>query len=258
VVNIFEFNRRAWDQLVESGNRWTVPVSSDDIKRAREGDWQVLLTPSLPVPHTWFPDLRGCRLLCLASGGGQQGPILAAAGAEVTVFDASAKQLEQDQFVAHREGLSLETIQGDMADLACFDDEAFDFIFHPCSNCFAEAIRPIWQEAYRVLRPGGSIVSGFVQPFHGLFDPALDKQGIFQLKFSMPHSDLKVSEADRAQWFGDHAPIEFVHSLDDQLGGQLDAGFLIAGLYEDDWGGSEPIDRLIKSFVAVRSIKPVG
>jgi hypothetical protein len=74
----------------------------------------------------------------------------------------------------------------------------------------------------------------------------------------MPHSDLKVSEADRAQWFGDHAPIEFVHSLDDQLGGQLDAGFLIAGLYEDDWGGSEPIDRLIKSFVAVRSIKPVG
>jgi 2-polyprenyl-3-methyl-5-hydroxy-6-metoxy-1,4-benzoquinol methylase len=112
VVNIFEFNRRAWDQLVESGNRWTVPVSSDDIKRAREGDWQVLLTPSLPVPHTWFPDLRGCRLLCLASGGGQQGPILAAAGAEVTVFDASAKQLEQDQFVAHREGLSLETIDG--------------------------------------------------------------------------------------------------------------------------------------------------
>ena len=157
---------------------------------------------------------------------------MAAAGAEVTVFDASAKQLEQDQFVAHREGLTIETVEGDMADLSCFEDEAFDFIFHPCSNCFAEAIRPIWQEAYRVLRPGGSIVSGFVQPFHGLFDPALDKQGIFQLKFSMPHSDLKVSEADRAQWFGDHAPIEFVHSLDDQLGGQLDAGFLIAGLYD--------------------------
>ena len=51
-------------------------------------------------------------------------------------------------------------------------------------------------------------------------------------------------------------PIEFVHSLGDQLGGQLDAGFLIAGLYEDDWGGNEPIDQFIKSFVAVRAIKP--
>jgi len=30
---------------------------------------------------------------CLASGGGQQGPVLAAAGAHVTVFDNSPRQL---------------------------------------------------------------------------------------------------------------------------------------------------------------------
>ena len=89
---------------------------------------------------------------------GQQGPILAAAGANVTVFDASEKQLSQDRLVAHRDGLSLETIQGDMADLSCFEGSVFDFIFHPCSNCFAEDIRPVWREAYRVLRPGGSIL----------------------------------------------------------------------------------------------------
>ena len=99
-----------------------------------------------------------------------------------------------------------------------------------------------------------SPTDGFI--VHGLFDPELDKQGVFQLKFSMPHSDLKVSEGDRAEWFGADSPIEFVHSLEDQLGGQLDAGFLIAGFYEDDWGGDEPIDRFIKSFIAVRSIKP--
>ena len=256
-LNVFEFNQRAWDQLVTSGNRWTVPVSEEDIAKARNGDWRLVLTPSLPVPDAWFPKLEGCRVLCLASGGGQQGPILAAAGAVVTVFDASEKQLAQDRLVAEREGLSLTTVQGDMADLSCFDDESFDFIFHPCSNCFAESIRPVWQEAYRVLCPGGSIVSGFVKPVHGLFDPELDKQGIFQLKFQMPHSDLKVGEDDRATWFGADAPIEFVHSLDDQLGGQLDAGFLIAGFYEDDWGGDEPIDQFIKSFIAVRSIKPL-
>ena len=75
-------------------------------------------------------------MLCLASGGGQQGPILAAAGAEVTVFDASEKQLAQDRLVAEREGLSLTTVQGDMADLSCFDDESFDFIFHPLLQLF--------------------------------------------------------------------------------------------------------------------------
>ena len=106
------------------------------------------------------------------------------------------------------------------------------------------------------MRPGGSIVSGFVKPIHGLFDPDLKKQGPFQLKFSMPHSDLKLSDEERENWFGSDAPIEFVHSLGDQLGGHLDAGFLIAGLYEDDCGGSEPIDQFIKSFVAVRAIKP--
>ncbi len=256
-MNVFEFNQRAWDRLVVAEDRWTVPVSREDIANARAGDWQVVLTPSLPVPESWFPELQGCRVLCLASGGGQQGPILAAAGAEVTIFDASEKQLAQDRLVAERDGLSLATVQGDMADLSCFKDESFDFIVHPCSNCFAESIRSVWQEAYRVLRPGGSIVSGFVKPVHGLFDPELQEQGIFQLKFQMPHSDLKVSENDRAEWFGADAPIEFVHSLDDQLGGQLDAGFLIAGFYEDDWGGDEPIDQFIKSFIAVRSIKPL-
>lgn len=257
-MNVFHFNQIAWDRLVTSGNRWTVPVSPEDIAKARKGDWRLVLTPSVPVPESWFPDLQGCRVLCLASGGGQQGPILAAAGADVTVFDASAKQLAQDRWVAEREGLSLATVQGDMADLSCFGDASFDFVFHPCSNCFAESIRPVWQETYRVLSPGGSIVSGFVKPVHGLFDPELDKQGVFQLRFTMPHSDLKVSDAERAEWFGADAPIEFVHSLDDQLGGQLDAGFLIAGFYEDDWGGGEPIDRFIKSFIAVRAIKPVS
>ena len=41
-MDISAYNRRAWDQLVESHYRWTVPVSSDQIQRARNGDWQVV------------------------------------------------------------------------------------------------------------------------------------------------------------------------------------------------------------------------
>ena len=94
--------------------------------------------------------------MCLASGGGQQGPILAAAGADVTVFDNSPRQLEQDRYVADRDGLHLQTVEGDMRDLSCFPDESFDLIVHPVSNVFVPDVKPVWREAYRVLKPGAT------------------------------------------------------------------------------------------------------
>ena len=77
--------------------------------------------------------------------------------------------------VADRDGLELETIQGDMACWSCFGDSAVDFIFHTCSYCFAEVIKPWWREASRFLRPGGSIVSSFMKPIHGVFRPDFEK-----------------------------------------------------------------------------------
>jgi hypothetical protein len=82
-------NAQAWDKAVKRGSRWTKPVSPEAVAAARRGEWQILLTPSRPVPRAWFPPLEGADVLCLAGGGGQQGPILAAAGACVTVFDNS-------------------------------------------------------------------------------------------------------------------------------------------------------------------------
>src|SRR6185295_10899839 len=98
-MDVASYNRRAWDRQVEQGNRWTVPVGPNVIAAARRGDWSVVLTPTIPVPRDWFPALAGLNVLCLASGGGQQGPILAAAGARVTVYDNSPKQLACDREV---------------------------------------------------------------------------------------------------------------------------------------------------------------
>ena len=92
-MDILKHNRKAWDAEVEKGNEWTKPVSSGEIKRARKGDWKIILTPTKPVPKDWYPVLIGAKVLCLASGGGQQGPIMAAAGAEVTVFDNSTRRI---------------------------------------------------------------------------------------------------------------------------------------------------------------------
>ncbi len=118
------YNRQAWDVAVARGSEWTVPVTPEVIEAARRGEWHIILTPSRSVPRTWFPDdLHGVDVLCLASGGGQQGPVLAAAGANVTVLDNSLAQLARDEEVAARESLSILTIQGDMADLSVLDDK---------------------------------------------------------------------------------------------------------------------------------------
>ncbi|MGB5060478.1 MAG: hypothetical protein WBO48_17395, partial [Candidatus Promineifilaceae bacterium] len=90
MTDIRAYNREAWNRAVSQGNIWTLPVSPEAIAQARQGEWRILLTETKPTPRHWFPaDLTGVDVLCLASGGGQQGPILAAAGANVTVFDNS-------------------------------------------------------------------------------------------------------------------------------------------------------------------------
>ncbi|MCR2721536.1 class I SAM-dependent methyltransferase, partial [Salmonella enterica] len=79
--------------------------------------------------------------------------------ADVTVFDLSARQLEQDRAVARRDGLALTAVQGDMRDLSVFADQSFDVVFHPISNLYVPDVRPVWRECFRVLRPGGSLLS---------------------------------------------------------------------------------------------------
>src|SRR4051794_19772198 len=141
--DILTYNRQAWDRQVERGNRWTVPVGPEEVARARRGDWRIVLTPTKPVPTDWFPSLRGLDVLCLAGGGGQQGPILAAAEANVIVLDNSPEQLAQDRLVAEREGLVIETVRGDMADLSVFPVARFGLIVHPVSNVFVPDVRPV-------------------------------------------------------------------------------------------------------------------
>ena len=259
-MGIQEYNRAAWDRQVEQGNRWTVPIDSELVEAARYGRWRIKLTPSKQVPAAWFPELEGLAVLCLASGGGQQGPILAAAGAQVIVFDNSPKQLEQDRFVAERDGLTITTVVGDMADLSVFPDESFGLIVHPVSNCFVPEVRPVWAEAFRVLRSSGILLCGFANPAAYLFDYELaDRTGVLQVKYALPYSDAAdLTDGERQRCIEEGVPFEFSHTLEDQLGGQLDAGFLITGLYEDSYrqDADRVLARYMCPFLATRAIKP--
>lgn len=252
--DIRDYNRRAWDAQVARGNRWTVPVSSDAIERARRGDWPIVLTPTKSVPRDWFPPLVGARVLCLASGGGQQGPILAAAGARVTVFDNSPAQLAQDRGVAERERLELATVAGDMRDLSAFGAEVFDLIVHPCSNAFVPDVRPVWREAARVLRPGGVLLSGFVNPAYYVFDEVAAERGELVVRHRLPYTDdTRLDEDERAALIAADEPFVFSHSLEELLGGQLEAGLTLTNLFED--AKDDTLGKFLPLYLATRAVK---
>lgn len=255
-MNILSYNKEAWNKQVAGGeNGWTKPFDSEVIARARKGEFGILLTENIPVPHDWFPPLKGADVLCLASGGGQQGPVLAALGANVTVFDNSPAQLKQDQLVADREALDIRTVEGDAADLSVFADESFDLIFNPCSTVFMKDVRAVWKECARVLRKGGVLMTGSMNSVHYIFDLEEFDRGNLKVAHAIPYSDQKdLSKKKLDDLIEKGLPLEFGHSLTDLLGGQLDAGFIITDMYEDYMSDS-PLKDFHPSYIATRSIK---
>lgn len=259
-IDITEYNRDSWNREVDNGNEWTLPVSTEEVNKAKEGDAKFLLTPEIFVPESWYADIKGKKALLLASGGGQQGPLFAALGADVTVFDNSENQLSQDRMVAERDGLDIKTVQGDMKDLSVFDDETFDFIFHPVSNCFVPDINPVWEEAYRVLKKGGTMIAGFTNPVAYIFDFNKMDIGELEVKYKIPYSDTEQLPRDELEErMQRHEALEYGHSLDDQIGGQLRAGFHLIGFYEDKWDayGWKKLSEHIAGFIATRALKPL-
>lgn len=260
-MDIVEYNRQAWDRESLAGSPWTTPVDTEAIHRARRGEWSVILTPNRPVPSAWLGDIAGRQILCLASGGGQQAPVLAAAGGIVTSYDLSDEQLAKDQLVADRDGLSIRCIQGDMADMSALASDAFDLIFHPVSNAFVPDVAVVWRNCFRVLRPGGALLAGFMNPSFYLFDhDQAEQTGKLYVKHRLPHVQPDHFEGDElAAWQDRGEAAEFSHSLASQIGGQLAAGLVLTDLYEDWWSDdATPLNRYSPTTIATRAIKPAS
>jgi len=258
-MNLIEHNRQAWERESRAGSEWCTPVGPAIIEAARQGRWSVILTPKRPVPAAWLGDLRGQRVLCLAAGGGQQAPVLAAAGAWVTSFDLSAEQLRKDRQVAVREGLALACVQGNMADLSALTPNCFDLVFHPIANVFVPDVQPVWRECYRLLRPGGVLLAGFMNPAFFLFNHAeAETTGNLAVRYPLPYREPdSLSASERIAWRASGRAAEFSHSLEAQIGGQLRAGFVLTDLYEDSWSDeATSLNRFSPVAIATRAVKP--
>lgn len=247
--NYQEVNAKVVDAWCKDGWIWGKPVTHEIYAEALNGKWDVCLTPTRMVPHEWFGNLHGKKVLGLASGGGQQIPVFAALGAECTVLDYSTKQCESERMVAKREGYAVTVIQGDMTKQLPFENETFDLIFHPVSNCYVENVEPIFKECYRVLKKGGIFLGGYDIGINYIFDDS-EKEVIYSLPFN-PLKDEKIYEDSLKNDWG----IQFSHTLEEQIGGQLRAGFRLTDLYEDTNGEGNLHDHHVPSFVATRCVK---
>lgn len=258
--NYTDINARTIDKWVDNGWEWGVPISREAFENARQGKWNVVITPIRPVPHDWFSPLireerlEGVKLLGLASGGGQQMPIFAALGADCTVLDYSERQLDREREVSTREGYPIDIVRADMTKRLPFDDSSFDLIFHPVSNCYIEDVYHVWNECYRVLKPGGILLAGMDNGFNFLVEDFTVRPLVITNK--LPFNPLKMDAERRQRMIDNNEGLQFSHTFDEQIGGQLRVGFVITGAYEDSNNDPDAVADGIPSYWATKAVKP--
>ena len=218
-MSTHEHNRRAWDAMVKGKQRFARP--------ARDADFQSTLKELDPCG--WLGDVRGKKLLCLAAGGGRQGPIYAAAGAIVTVVDISAAQLELDREVASERKLDLRTVQTSMDDLSMLQSAEFDLVIQPVSTCYVDDIRPTYLEVARVTRPDGVYVSQHKQPASLQADVKSSLNGFELIEPYYRKGPLPpvVGSLHREE-----GTLEFLHRWEELIGCMCRSGFVIEDLTE--------------------------
>jgi len=221
-----EHNRRAWDQRVRDGKRFTLPASDDRFRNPL----------SIVDGIGWLGgSVRGQRVLCLAAGGGNHAALYAAAGATVTVVDISAAMLELDRQVAAERELSIRTVETSMDDLSMFRPGEFDVVIHLVSTCYVPRIQPVYLAVASVLRTGGVYISQHKQPtsLQASCNFGPNGYGIEEPYYRLDPLPEVVGSLHREE-----GTLEYLHRWEELLGGMCRAGFVIEDLLEPDHGES--------------------
>lgn len=222
--DIFKQVEKNMDRLVEDGVWWSGCATEEQMENAKNGCLSLSLGIPFPVPAEWLGDVVGKEILCLAGAGGLQAPLLAAAGAKVTVLDLSGKMLEKDALMAEKYGLEINIRHGSMTDLSCFGDNTFDLIVNPASLFYVPDVKIVFGECYRVLRSGGALILAAPNPIAYVCD-YVEEGGYYKAGNRMPYCSLE--RPDMGDW------VEYGHTLNDYIGGQLASGFVITGYLEE-------------------------
>ena len=221
--NVYEQVEDNIDKLVVNQADWTACATAEELESARNSR-PILRFYDKEVTEDWLKDIKCKSVLCLAGAGGLQAPILACAGAKVTVIDISNKMLDKDREIADRENLDIEIVKGNMCDLSMFADESFDLIINPLSLMYIPDLSLVYKECYRVLKNGGQFIIMAPSPVNYLCDFVEDENGgYYTAVHKMPWCS---KDYDDSGW------IEYGHSMEEYLGGLIQCGFVLDGYME--------------------------
>jgi SAM-dependent methyltransferase len=227
--DIAQTNRERWNALARANVEYSQPFLNFTPEQAAQYVYR----------HGVLKDVRGKRVLCLASGGGQDSAAFGLLGADVTVLDLSDVQLERDRQAAEAHGLKVTTLHGDMRDLSAFSDSSFDVVWQVYSINFVPSVEPVFREVARVLKPGGIYFMQCANPFvqgvdeggwngesYPLRSLYLDGE---DMTASFPHWDVEQPDGTTVRLAGPH---EFRHTLSTVLNSLVSNGFILLGLWE--------------------------
>ena len=213
-------NRQAWNRLASSGSRF-----------ARVATDRELANPLAVLDgRGWLPkSVDGLDVLCLASGGGWQSVLYAAAGARVTVLDISEEMLKLDNDEARQRGLHVRTVRGSMDDLSDLGDATFDIVHQPVSTCYIPSLRNMYSEVARVLRDNGIYISQHKQPT-SLQISHRNKRHQFVIGVEYFHEGPIPQQTDES--YRESGAVEYLHRWEDLVGGLCRTGFVLEDLRE--------------------------
>jgi ubiquinone/menaquinone biosynthesis C-methylase UbiE len=227
-------NSDSWDREVARGNPATVPVSRDLINKVASGKSGISFTGNREIPAKWIEGIKGKNVLCLACGGGQQVPLLAAAGGIVYSLDNSQAQIQLDLETCRKSGLEINAEVGDMCDLSHIASNSFDYIFIGMGLQFVPDVMPIYNAISRIIKTGGRVVVTTINPVAYSLDWKGYEEGKLTIKHKLPYSDVtSITEEERLELFAENDPYEFSHTYETLIGGLTTLGILIDGFIED-------------------------
>jgi len=262
--DVIKKNQQMWEGEVEAGEYYTIPdldLNVDLLQQFADGEllgWDDEYgknnNPLLKKIRQYeYSDITGKKVLCLASGGGQQSAMFSLLGADVTVVDISQGQLDADIKAANHYGYAVKTILCSMTDLSVLEDEYFDLVHQPISICFVPDVALVYKEVFRVLKKGGKYHVDHINPAtHPVsYDNDIDGWDGIGYRISSPYisGPLRIDEKGNENMISGEVDGEFRHLFIDIFCKLTEAGFQIKYIWEDE-------RNLVTAFNATGEIKP--
>jgi hypothetical protein len=103
------------------------------------------------------------------------------------------------------------------------------------------------------------LISSFYNPVLFVFErnDELSSKRLSKPKYSIPYSDIQsLDEIEYKSKISKGESVVFGHSLEEQINGQINAEFLIAGFYEDEHPSPRfLIEKFMPTMIATKAIK---